>query len=519
MSKNAKPLNVLVIESNGTRRGVMLSMLRAMGFNNVFTENNEVNCFHLIASEKIGLIICSWDLSQFNAINLLKKIRAEEKTAKLPFVIVSTVIEQDKIKEAILNGVSEYIVPPFNLLIFETRINRAIKTPLSKAAILNKNNALVSNRANQGRNQNRKPKLSVLVVDDVVDNIEIIKDVISSDYHVKATTNAKSALQVCLSEQPPDLILLDIMMPEIDGLTLCKKLKSTPETQNIAIIFLTALAEDKDVVKGLSLGAVDYITKPINPPILLARMHVHASLILNQLSIQNQIDDMLYQNKLNNSFSLVFQENIQRYIKKSNEATQRLIEHFSSQTHISHQIEAPLNDLKINLEKGKLFIEDISLLNKLQNQNFSVDKTEVHLKETLSFVIERFKEVSHDKSLNIIVEMENELKASVDVELIDNLLSTLYAKALEESAVNSNVTVTGKELEHCIIVDIHFENEMALEVIDYIERFDINTTLKADYNIWLYLTLYIVKEMNSSFYYHSSKSNGTSFYIKLPNAH
>ena len=93
-------------------------------------------------------------------------------------------------------------------------------------------------------------------------------------------------MKVCLSSSPPDLILLDIMMPEIDGLTLCRELKKNPVTQNIVVIFLSALSETKDVVKGLKLGAVDYITKPITPAILLARLNVHTTLIMILLALK-----------------------------------------------------------------------------------------------------------------------------------------------------------------------------------------------------------------------------------------
>ena len=516
MRENGNPLNVLVIESNGARRSVMLSMLRTMGFYNVTSASNDINCLQLISTEKVGLIICSWDLAQFNTLNLLKKIRSEEKTSKIPFIIVSTIIEQDKIKEAVLSGVSEYLVPPYNLLIFETRVNRAITKPISKVALLNKKNAVVSKKVQRQQLNQSESKLTVLIVDDVVDNIEIIKEVISDSYHVKAATNAKSALKVCLGAEPPDIILLDIMMPDVDGLTLCKQLKSTASTQDITIIFLTALSEDKDVVTGLSLGAVDYITKPIIPAILLARMEVHRTLILNQRSVQVQIDDLVNQNKLDDSFSLIFQHQIQEFIEKSNTATQNLVDHFESAKAVSEQVKQPLSDLKVNLVKGKLFLDDISLLEQLKNNKYILNEDTIHLKETFSTVIDRFSEVQHDKALEVNIDMEQSLKFHGDQKLINSLVSVLYSESVENCSKQGNITLKGNDIGEFMVIEINFDNEMSLEIIDYIEHFDLDTTVKANYNLWIYLTLYIIKTIEAEFYYHSSKSYGTSFYVKLP---
>ena len=121
-------------------------------------------------------------------------------------------------------------------------------------------------------------KDTVLIVDDTPENIALISSFLIGIYRIKVATNGKKALQIAASADQPDLILLDIMMPEMDGYETCIKLKSDPRTRDIPIIFLTAKAQVKDEQKGLELGAVDYITKPISPPIVLARIKTHLQL-------------------------------------------------------------------------------------------------------------------------------------------------------------------------------------------------------------------------------------------------
>src|SRR6185369_14412205 len=118
----------------------------------------------------------------------------------------------------------------------------------------------------------------VLVVDDIAKNLQVVGTMLRNAGYVimPATSGAKALEGVQL--QLPDLILLDLMMPDMDGLEVCRRLKADPLTQAIPVIFLTASNEMEHLVKGFGIGAVDYITKPFNPPELLARVLTHLEL-------------------------------------------------------------------------------------------------------------------------------------------------------------------------------------------------------------------------------------------------
>ncbi len=119
---------------------------------------------------------------------------------------------------------------------------------------------------------------SVLVVDDSPDNLSLMSGLLKDEYRVKVANNGGRALKIAHSDRPPDLILLDVMMPGMDGYELCRQLKADSRSQDIPIIFLTARSEAADEQLGLELGAVDYITKPISPPIVMARVRNHLRL-------------------------------------------------------------------------------------------------------------------------------------------------------------------------------------------------------------------------------------------------
>lgn len=128
-------------------------------------------------------------------------------------------------------------------------------------------------------------KPTILIVDDTPGNIEVLSSTLRPTYHVRAAKNGIRALTIAQETPPPDLILLDIMMPEMDGYETCTQLKANSNTAHIPVIFITALSDTGDEEKGLALGAVDYITKPFKPVLVQARVH-------NQLELKRHRDHL-----------------------------------------------------------------------------------------------------------------------------------------------------------------------------------------------------------------------------------
>jgi putative two-component system response regulator len=118
----------------------------------------------------------------------------------------------------------------------------------------------------------------ILIVDDVNENLHALMNILRDEHAISAATSGEKALDLARREPQPDLILLDIMMPGMDGYEVCRRLKADPHTRDIPVIFLTALAHEEDEHRGLELGAEDYITKPISPPIVRARVRNHLKL-------------------------------------------------------------------------------------------------------------------------------------------------------------------------------------------------------------------------------------------------
>jgi len=155
-------------------------------------------------------------------------------------------------------------------------------------------------------NHNKTTKVDILVVDDTHDNLRLLDHILTGHgYHVRPVLNGLRALSAAQSA-PPDLILLDIVMPNMDGYAVCGQLKADDRTRDIPVIFISALNETFDKVRAFSLGGVDYITKPFQEEELLVRVNTHLMLRNFQTQLQKKNQELEKLNAYNGDFDTPF---------------------------------------------------------------------------------------------------------------------------------------------------------------------------------------------------------------------
>jgi putative two-component system response regulator len=149
-------------------------------------------------------------------------------------------------------------------------------------------------------NKQQVESKKILIVDDTPENIDVMKGILSPYYRIQVATNGRLAVKIAMSPAAPDLILMDIMMPEMDGYEACRLLKEDNHTRNIPILFVTAKSEIEDETKGFELGAEDYLIKPVSPPIVLARVKTHLAMHDQRKLLADQIETRTAQLHLRN---------------------------------------------------------------------------------------------------------------------------------------------------------------------------------------------------------------------------
>ena len=292
--------NFLVVDDIDTMRSTIKTHLLGMGFSNIHFASDGREAVRVIQSRPIDVIISDWNMPNMDGLELLKFIRGLPRLRDLPFLMVTAEANRELVEQAVAAGVDEFVIKPFTATGLRNKVTalnlggerprRAGGPDVAAALAAMDRPGPAPPEPEELEPEIPKGPASVLVVDDVASNIDVISGLLKEEYKVRAATSGAKALKICHSDNPPDLILLDIMMPEMDGMEVCRLLKSHAETEAIPIIFLTAKSENTDVVAGLEAGAVDYVTKPVTPSVLKARVKTHLHLSQSRDTLQRQFE-------------------------------------------------------------------------------------------------------------------------------------------------------------------------------------------------------------------------------------
>src|SRR5471032_2070291 len=284
-------LPLLVVDDNQQLRMAIKNSLGELGFEKVYLAGSGEEACRILRERSIAAVICDFDMPGMDGLQLLRWVRSNLPDTKLPFMLLPCDANPDDLRAAALAGVSAYLIKPFTLASFHAKLEALLQArggqarppqlpPARAASPLIGMERPVDERIKEA---------TVLVVDDMATNIKVIAGMLAEEgYGIKVAITGRKALEMAVA-QPPDIILLDVMMPEMDGFTVCRQLKANPATAAIPVIFLSAKDQADDIVGGLELGAVDYVTKPVDPAILKARMRTHLRLagMLTELRRQN----------------------------------------------------------------------------------------------------------------------------------------------------------------------------------------------------------------------------------------
>lgn len=292
----------------------------------------------------------------------------------------------------------------------------------------------------------------ILIVDDIEDNIQIIARILQSkNYEITVATSGKQALD-SINQDPPDVILLDISMPEMDGIEVCKEIKNNEESKDIPVIFITALSDKENVLEGFDAGAVDYITKPFNSKELIRRVDTHLSLKLSKDIISEQNTNLKKLIATKDRFFSIIAHDLKNPFNSLLGFTNLLITQYSNIDDKKRLEYAQIiNDAAKN---GYQLLENLLFWSRAQLEKIELKFKEFDIELVIRQEILNLNIQAISKNINIELHCDIIPIVHADKQTTEFIVRNILSNAIKYSNEQSNIEIFLKDLPYSIEVAI-----------------------------------------------------------------
>jgi len=299
----------------------------------------------------------------------------------------------------------------------------------------------------------QKNPYKVLVVDDTPDNIQLISDILFEEgMSVTIARSGKQALKNVFIKLP-DIILLDIAMPEMDGYEVCETLKKSPATANIPVIFLTAKTEADDVIKGFQVGAVDYVTKPFNIAELVARVHTHLELKRSRDIINEQNEKLKQLDATKDKFFSILASDLKIPFRAMYDLIHQSVSSFDKLQ--TPEIKRAFLALQTFSEKSSVLLDKLHEWSLLLTEKTQFKPRKFDIDLVIKNNIELFKNAAKEKTINILYEKPHTQMVTADQNLTDSVLKNLINNAIKFTDNGGDIIISVKDDNEFVEITIY----------------------------------------------------------------
>jgi two-component system sensor histidine kinase/response regulator len=473
----------LVVDDMEGMRRILTNSLNQLGAKSVLTAVNGADGWRMLQAQHIDVVVSDWNMPVMSGLDLLKTIRNSPQHTNLPVLMMTAETERHQVQVAIEAGVSEYMVKPFNVAALEVKIKKILEHPRPKALgylrqvpVVLQSKLAAARVATGASAAASSAKPILLAVDDVPDNLDVLVALLSDDYVVKVANSGERALKILDSGKIPDLILLDVMMPDMNGFETCKRIKANPATADIPVIFLTAMSEATDVTQGFAVGAVDFVTKPADPPILRARIQTHLKLRRSFAELKRNRLALIEQNAVLQD-NLRLRDDVERIAQHDVKSPIAGIISFSSSLLSDKQVSKEHKEIVKYIEQAAysvLNMVNLSLsLYKMEQGTYEFNPSTVSLAQLLQRILREMASELESRQLSVQylaqgleVQSPTDLPAMGDELLCYSMFSNLFKNAMESAGKNTVIRIDMQVVEDWAQVAITNDGAVPLDVRD-----------------------------------------------------
>ena len=363
----------------------------------------------------------------------------------------------------------------------------------------------------------KHPKHTILIVDDEETNIDILVEILGDRYDLSIAMDGNAAIE-SIAENPPNLILLDIMMPDMDGHEVCKRIKADEKTRSIPVIFVTVMTDEIDELKGFELGAVDYITKPLSPPIIRARVRTHLALNSARKNLERQNKQLHEAARLREEVESIMRHDLKTPLSVIIGIPQLLL--------IKEERDpAEARQLRLIEQAGYRILQMLNLsldLMKMERGSYCLQPTAIDLLDLLEKITREMESPFKDKHLTLVVTVNGRPPENGDVFLAFGeellcyaMLSNLLKNAYEASPQDCQV---GIDFRYGPLAEIRIRNSGTVLPAIRDRFFDKYVTAKEDKGTGLgtYSAKLTAETQGGTISLDTSEAGHTTVTVRLP---
>lgn len=355
---------------------------------------------------------------------------------------------------------------------------------------------------------------TILVVDDKPENLDVLIAYLQeSDLRILVAQNGEEALDLALRFSP-DLILLDVLMPPgIDGFETCRRLKARPETEGIPVIFMTALSETVDKVKGFQTGGVDYVTKPLQHEEVLARVNAH-------LTIQNQQRQLREVNASKDRFFSIIAHDLRGPLYSLRDISQTLLDHLDSNNlDALKEIIVLQHHATENLCK---LLENLLTWSRIQRGNIEYKPQELDMGVICQYNLNLLAPSAEQKQITLSTTLPENIMVNADLNMLDTVMRNLLSNALKFTHPGGNIHVTLLDREQEVEVNVSdtgigIDAKVIPKLFHIDEKYQrLGTAREKGTGLGLILCKELVEKHGGRIWVESEVKKGATFHFTLP---
>ena len=362
-----------------------------------------------------------------------------------------------------------------------------------------------------------KPK--ILIVDDTPTNLSILEEILEENYLISIAQSGTQALSIT-EKSLPDLILLDVNMPGIDGFETCRKLKSREDTRYIPVIFITARVEPEDLIQGFKEGGVDYITKPFNHSEVMARVETHLKVQQLIVQLESKNDQLKELNELKNSFLGMASHDMRNYLSAIKGYSQILQEDGKE---LPEKTKDQFLDFIYKSSENMLkMVNDLLDVSVIESGKLQLDLQLESFKNLIDHHIMINQFFADKKNINIQSDLHDVSKCRIDANKIGQVIDNLISNAIKFSESGKSIFISLKEQEGKLIFSVKDEgpgisDEDQAKLFQHFQKLSARPTAgESSSGLGLAISKKMIQAHEGSLNVTSQLGSGATFWFEIP---